>query len=120
LQLAQQHKSLQYVYESLLNGTPLVEETFQAIAHAEPYQLGGEEFSGKRMKRKRAVKEKDPNRPKKPPSAFLLFAQDFRDKIVKQNPDLNKKVCISSCSAILFFFRSFSKCSIIPCPHELK
>jgi len=37
-------------------------------------------------KTKKAKKEKDPNRPKRPMSAFVLFGQDNRDRIKKENP----------------------------------
>jgi len=37
-------------------------------------------------KTKKAKKEKDPNRPKRPMSAFVLFGQDNRERIKKENP----------------------------------
>ncbi|XP_019187949.1 PREDICTED: HMG1/2-like protein isoform X2 [Ipomoea nil] len=51
--------------------------------------------SGKTEKlaiRKQKVKRvKDPNKPKRPPSAFLLFMEVFREEYRKQHPD-NKRV----------------------------
>jgi len=37
-------------------------------------------------KTKKAKKEKDPNKPKRPMSAFVLFGQDNRERIKKENP----------------------------------
>ncbi|ERM98632.1 hypothetical protein AMTRI_Chr05g57150 [Amborella trichopoda] len=36
---------------------------------------------------KKSKREKDPNQPKRPPSAFLLFMDAFRVTFKKENPD---------------------------------
>jgi len=36
--------------------------------------------------KRKAKKEKDPNKPKRPMSAFFFYAQDSRDRIKKDNP----------------------------------
>jgi len=38
---------------------------------------------------KRKKRKKDPNMPKRPPNAYMLFANDHRDKIRETNPDMN-------------------------------
>eukprot|EP00252_Welwitschia_mirabilis_P016819 TRINITY_DN3736_c0_g1_i1.p1 TRINITY_DN3736_c0_g1~~TRINITY_DN3736_c0_g1_i1.p1 ORF type:complete len:151 (+),score=53.50 TRINITY_DN3736_c0_g1_i1:205-657(+) len=48
---------------------------------------GGE----KKAANKRAKKEKDPNKPKRPPSAFFVFMEEFRKTFKEKNPN-NKSV----------------------------
>ena len=38
---------------------------------------------------KKRKRKKDPNMPKRPPNAYMLFAQDHRDSIRDTNPDMN-------------------------------
>eukprot|EP00252_Welwitschia_mirabilis_P026648 TRINITY_DN87_c0_g1_i2.p1 TRINITY_DN87_c0_g1~~TRINITY_DN87_c0_g1_i2.p1 ORF type:complete len:145 (+),score=47.39 TRINITY_DN87_c0_g1_i2:165-599(+) len=40
---------------------------------------------------KKARKEKDPNKPKRPPSAFFVFMEEFRKQFKEKNPN-NKSV----------------------------
>nr|GEV06492.1 high mobility group B protein 7-like [Tanacetum cinerariifolium] len=42
---------------------------------------------------KKAKKERDPSKPKRPPTAFFLFMDDFRKEFKEANPD-NKKVSL--------------------------
>lgn len=49
-------------------------------AEMEHYQPPATENGGKKMKQKRQKKEKDPNAPKRPLSAFLWFSNDERPK----------------------------------------
>ncbi|XP_076956794.1 high mobility group B protein 7-like [Bidens hawaiensis] len=42
---------------------------------------------------KKSKKERDPSKPKKPPTAFFLFMEDFRKSFKEANPD-NKKVAV--------------------------
>jgi transcriptional regulator HMO1 len=60
--------------------------TFQSMT---PGSGDGDLGDGK--KRKRATKEKkvkDPNAPKRPPSAYLLYQNEFRKEIKEKNPDM--------------------------------
>ncbi|PRD22129.1 UNVERIFIED_CONTAM: ssrp1 [Trichonephila clavipes] len=43
------------------------------------------------MRKKRQKKEKDENKPKRSPSAFILFLGDMREKIKKENPGITIK-----------------------------
>ncbi|KAM0059516.1 putative chromatin remodeling & transcriptional activation HMG family [Helianthus debilis subsp. tardiflorus] len=42
---------------------------------------------------KKSKKERDPSKPKRPPTAFFLFMEDFRKTFKEANPD-NKKVAL--------------------------
>lgn len=44
-----------------------------------------------KLNQKKQLKEKnsDPNRPKKPPTSFLLFSKDTRKKLVQERPGIN-------------------------------
>ncbi|TEB22468.1 hypothetical protein FA13DRAFT_1740993 [Coprinellus micaceus] len=35
----------------------------------------------------KSKKEKDPNKPKRPLSAYMFFSQDWRERIKAENPD---------------------------------
>ncbi|KAK9150911.1 hypothetical protein Syun_009220 [Stephania yunnanensis] len=39
-------------------------------------------------KPKQKTKKEDPNKPKKPPTAFFYFLEDFRKEYQEQNPDV--------------------------------
>ncbi|XP_074575774.1 HMG1/2-like protein [Curcuma longa] len=54
---------------------------------------GADVDGGKKAKRGKAAK--DPNKPKRPPSAFFVFLEEFRKEFQQQNPD-NKKVAVVS------------------------
>lgn len=41
------------------------------------------------MRKRRSKKEKDENKPKRPPSAYFLFLGDMREKIKKDNPGIS-------------------------------
>ncbi|KAL1370646.1 HMG1/2-like protein [Arachis duranensis] len=43
--------------------------------------------------RKQAKKAKDPNKPKRPPSAFFVFMSEFREQYKKEHPS-NKSVAV--------------------------
>jgi len=43
-------------------------------------------------KKRKAKKKKDPNAPKRALNAFMYFSKDIRPQVVKDNPDLQKKV----------------------------
>ncbi|XP_038724074.1 HMG1/2-like protein [Tripterygium wilfordii] len=45
----------------------------------------------KRQPKKQKKAAKDPNRPKRPPSAFFVFMEEFRQEFKRENPD-NKSV----------------------------
>ncbi|XP_031495967.1 high mobility group B protein 7-like [Nymphaea colorata] len=46
----------------------------------------------KESKRKRSSKERDPNMPKRPPTAFFVFMDEFRKKYKEENPEDAKSV----------------------------
>lgn len=48
--------------------------------------LGATDEGGKR--RRREKKPKDPNAPKAPPSAYILFQNEIRNAVRAQNPDI--------------------------------
>merc|ERR1711916_64942 len=48
-----------------------------------PYEAKAEELKGEYLKAK-----KDPDAPKRPPSAYQLFSQAHRDRVVADNPDV--------------------------------
>jgi len=43
-------------------------------------------------KKRKAKKKKDPNAPKRALNAFMYFSKDIRPQVVKDNPELQKKV----------------------------
>ncbi|KAF5765062.1 putative chromatin remodeling & transcriptional activation HMG family [Helianthus annuus] len=47
----------------------------------------------KELSAKKSKKEKDPSEPKRPPTTFFLFMEDFRKTYKEANPD-NKKVSL--------------------------
>jgi transcriptional regulator HMO1 len=62
--------------------------TFQSFTSG-PFITDGDLGDGK--KRKRATKEKkakDPNAPKRPPSAYLLYQNEFRKEVKDNNPTM--------------------------------
>ncbi|XP_027177276.1 high mobility group B protein 1 [Coffea eugenioides] len=44
--------------------------------------------SSKRKAKKEKIAKKDPNKPKRPPSAFFLFLEEFRNTFKKEHPDV--------------------------------
>jgi HMG (high mobility group) box len=46
-------------------------------------------------KRKRTSKPKDPNAPKRPASSYILFQNDIRTELKKQNPNLSNPQLLS-------------------------
>jgi len=44
---------------------------------------------GNPIKTKRVKKDKDPNAPKRPLSAYMYFSQDWRERIKIENPDVS-------------------------------
>ncbi|KNZ61353.1 high mobility group protein B1 [Puccinia sorghi] len=44
---------------------------------------------GNPIKAKRVKKDKDPNAPKRPLSAYMYFSQDWRERIKNENPDVS-------------------------------
>ena len=45
----------------------------------------------KKERKQRTTKPKDPNAPKRPPSAYILFQNDVRDGLRKSNPEMAYK-----------------------------
>lgn len=50
---------------------------------------------GKKQRVKKEKKPKDPNAPKRPPSAYLLFQNDVRESIRQANPGMPYKEILS-------------------------
>ncbi|KAK9289983.1 hypothetical protein L1049_008145 [Liquidambar formosana] len=46
------------------------------------------EKSSKRQTKKEKLAKKDPNKPKRPPSAFFVFLEEFRKTFKKENPNV--------------------------------
>ncbi|KAH9450542.1 hypothetical protein MJO28_010015 [Puccinia striiformis f. sp. tritici] len=44
---------------------------------------------GNPIKVKKVKKEKDPNAPKRPLSAYMFFSQDWRERIKTENPEVS-------------------------------
>lgn len=49
--------------------------------------VGG--VAGKKQRLRKEKKPKDPKAPKRPPSAYLLFQNDVRDKVREKNPGMS-------------------------------
>lgn len=49
---------------------------------------GGKRKREAEEKKKRKTKPKDPNAPKRPPSSYLFFQNEVRQKIKEQNPNI--------------------------------
>ncbi|KAL3514874.1 hypothetical protein ACH5RR_027591 [Cinchona calisaya] len=49
----------------------------------------------KRGKQKREKKAKDPNKPKRPPTAFLIFMEGFRKQFKEKNPESKSVAAVS-------------------------
>ncbi|KAL6998418.1 hypothetical protein U1Q18_008544 [Sarracenia purpurea var. burkii] len=47
---------------------------------------------GKKQVKKVSVAKKDPNKPKRPPSAFFIFLKEFRETFKKENPNVKATV----------------------------
>lgn len=45
-------------------------------------------FQSEKPRKKQAKKEKDENKPKRPPTAFMLYLNSNRDKIKSENPGI--------------------------------
>ncbi|KAG6329862.1 hypothetical protein ID866_9226, partial [Astraeus odoratus] len=74
---------------------PEIIETFQAVIDATPTVTRKRKLAdmnedgGKR--RRREKKAKDPNAPKAPPSAYIMFQNDVRNRVRAEHPDLQYK-----------------------------
>jgi len=49
---------------------------------------------------KNEKKFKDVTKPKRPRSAYLLFSQDFREQMIKENPNVPNKIIITKLANI--------------------
>lgn len=60
---------------------------------------------------KAAKTKKDPNAPKRPLSAYMIFATEKRPQVLKENPGIKfGKFCIEpSLSRKFFFYRSICR-----------
>ncbi|ORY35458.1 high mobility group box domain-containing protein [Naematelia encephala] len=68
---------------------PALLPTTLAAAASTPAPVVGDD--GKKVKAKRDKKIKDPNAPKRPPSAYILFQNEVREEIRKKNPEMPYK-----------------------------
>jgi arsenate reductase-like glutaredoxin family protein len=62
--------------------------TDQLKSYHPPDDEDDDDDGGKRSKNKRGKKKKDPNEPKRAPSAYLIYGQKVRDQIKSEFPDL--------------------------------
>jgi hypothetical protein len=66
----------------------LAEELPSINGDASKARTGGSEEPVEGKKRKRVVKPKDPNAPKRPPTSFLLFQNEQRKSLREKHPDM--------------------------------
>ena len=52
--------------------------------------LKGQKIGKRKNDKKKRKVDRDPNMPKKPPTAFLIYCNEKRDSIVKSNPSIKK------------------------------
>lgn len=79
--------------------SPSALTTSAALAAVEHGALAAETLAiaaaGKKPRAKKEKKPKDPNAPKRPPSAYLIFQNDVRENIRKSNPSMPYKEVLS-------------------------
>merc|ERR1711916_357390 len=56
--------------------------------HADDSDSGDDTKRGKNLAGKKKKAKKDPDAPKRPPSAYQIFSQAHRDRVVAENPDV--------------------------------
>ncbi|KAJ8550950.1 hypothetical protein K7X08_000320 [Anisodus acutangulus] len=66
----------------------LRKETRSALKPVEDRKVGKRKATLKDDKRKDKKAKKDPNKPKRPPSAFFVFLEEFRKTFKKENPNV--------------------------------
>lgn len=79
------HLSKPDLLQPLTAGGPL------AVALASGLADAGVGSSGKKERKKKEKKIRDPNAPKRPPSAYILFQNEVRDDIRTSNPGMPYK-----------------------------
>lgn len=79
--------------------SPSTLTTSAALAAVEHGAIAAETLAaaaaGKKPRVKKEKKPKDPNAPKRPPSAYLIFQNDVRDNIRQSNPGMPYKEVLS-------------------------
>ncbi|EGO01466.1 hypothetical protein SERLA73DRAFT_131740 [Serpula lacrymans var. lacrymans S7.3] len=73
-------------------------EALQELLGDAPIKIGkrkARDDDGDGTKRKRVTKPKDPNAPKRPASAYILFQNEVRAKLKEQNPELPQSELLS-------------------------
>jgi hypothetical protein len=69
-----------------------------ALNTAEPEQAKDKDGKPKKEKVKRVVKPKDPNAPKRPPSAYLIFQNAMREEMKAAHPEFSYKEILNEIS----------------------
>jgi len=78
------------------NGTTSKKRGRPSAAAAAAAAAAGEEENGGKKKRER--KPKDPNAPKRPASAYILFQNEVRRSVSEQHPNLNYREVLGEVS----------------------
>lgn len=65
--------------------------TIEAIMSLPPSELDPESVNSKKRKKKATQKEKDPNKPKHPPSGYQMFIFDNKEDLKQREPNLDQK-----------------------------
>ncbi|KAH6915481.1 high mobility group box domain-containing protein [Coprinopsis sp. MPI-PUGE-AT-0042] len=80
--------------EQLRNTAQIVEDFAKMLEGIDGSNQKDVEEDGSK-KRKRTSKPKDPNAPKRPASSYILFQNDIRTELKKQNPNLSNPQLLS-------------------------
>ncbi|ODN92730.1 nonhistone protein 6 [Cryptococcus wingfieldii CBS 7118] len=92
------HLSKPDLLQPLTAGGPLAQALASGLG--DPSYGGGiNPATGKKERKKKEKKIKDPNAPKRPPSAYILFQNDVRDEIRRSNPNIAYKEILHIISA---------------------
>ncbi|WVQ74864.1 hypothetical protein IAR50_004471 [Cryptococcus sp. DSM 104548] len=84
--------------QPLTAGGPLAQALASGLSDP-AYGAGINPATGKKERKKKEKKLKDPNAPKRPPSAYILFQNDVRDEIRRSNPNIAYKEILHIISA---------------------
>jgi hypothetical protein len=78
----------------------LAEELASNNGNDSKADTGGSEEHIEVKKRKRVVKPKDPNAPKRPPTSFLLFQNEQRKSLREKHPEMSHSDLIAKVAQI--------------------
>ncbi|CAI9097313.1 OLC1v1033705C5 [Oldenlandia corymbosa var. corymbosa] len=77
---------------------PARKDTKEALKPVDDRKLGkrkADQSSQRRAAGKQKKGQKDPNKPKRPPSAFFVFLEEFRQTFKKENPNVKAVSAVS-------------------------